>query len=87
MARTLIRGATVLTLDPALGDFQRADMLIDDSAIAEVAPTISADDAEVVEATGQVRVGRVGGAEIRLMSQRALVAFAVPWFETTLGGT
>jgi aminoglycoside 3-N-acetyltransferase len=39
------------------------------------------------EATGQVRVGRIGGAETRLMSQRALVAFAVPWFETTLGGT
>ncbi len=39
------------------------------------------------EAAGQVRVGRIGGAETRLMSQRALVDFAVPWFERTLGGT
>ncbi len=39
------------------------------------------------EATGQVRVGRIGGAGSRLMSQRALVAFAVPWFEDALGGT
>ncbi len=36
------------------------------------------------EATGQVRFGRIGGAKTRLMSQRALVGFAVPWFEEAL---
>lgn len=54
MARTLIRGATVLTLDPTLGDFQRADILIDGSTIAEVAPTIVAADAEMVAADGMI---------------------------------
>ncbi|MEZ5669734.1 MAG: amidohydrolase family protein [Alphaproteobacteria bacterium] len=54
MARTLIRGATVLTLDPTLGDFQRADILIDGDRIAAVAPTIGADDAKVVEAGGMI---------------------------------
>ncbi|MHA1153856.1 MAG: aminoglycoside N(3)-acetyltransferase [Alphaproteobacteria bacterium] len=39
------------------------------------------------EATGQVRVGAIGGAETRLMSQRALVDFAVTWFEDNLGAT
>ena len=50
MARTLIRGATVLTLDPTLGDFPRADILIDGRKIAAVAPSLSADDAEVIDA-------------------------------------
>ncbi len=50
MARTLIRGATVLTLDPALGDFASADILIEGTKIAAIAPTIAADDAELIEA-------------------------------------
>ena len=36
------------------------------------------------EATGKIRVGQFGQAEARLMSQRALVEFAVPWFEEAL---
>ena len=39
------------------------------------------------EATGAVRIGPLGQAEARLMSQCALVEFAVPWFEEALGGT
>jgi aminoglycoside 3-N-acetyltransferase len=39
------------------------------------------------EATGRIRIGPVGQAEARLMSQRALVDFAVPWFEAALGAT
>jgi aminoglycoside 3-N-acetyltransferase len=39
------------------------------------------------EASGKVRTGRLGQAEARLMSQRALVDFALPWFEQALGGT
>ncbi len=36
------------------------------------------------EASGPVRIGPIGQAEARLMSQRELVAFAVPWFEEML---
>ena len=36
------------------------------------------------EATGGVRIGPLGRANARLMSQRALVEFAVPWFEKAL---
>ena len=39
------------------------------------------------EATGRVRIGPLGQAESRLMSQRALIEFAVPWFEEALGDT
>lgn len=54
MKRTLIRGATVLTMDPAIGDFQRADILIEDDRIAAVAPALTADDAEVIEAGSMI---------------------------------
>src|ERR1700692_4753007 len=44
--RILIKGGVVLTLDPQLGDFAQADVLIEDGKIREVRPAIavSADD-------------------------------------------
>ena len=50
--RTLIRGATVITMD-AQGDLPRADVLVTGDRITEIAPTIRADDAQVVDATGR----------------------------------
>ena len=52
--RTLLRGGVVLSLDPRVGDFEKADVLIDGKRIAEVAPTISAGDAEIVDCTGTI---------------------------------
>jgi 5-methylthioadenosine/S-adenosylhomocysteine deaminase len=49
--RTLIRGGHVVTMDPALGDRQGADVLIEDGRIVAVEPGLSA-DAEVIDATG-----------------------------------
>ena len=36
MSRILIEDAAVVTVDPGLGDFERADILIDDGAIVGV---------------------------------------------------
>jgi cytosine/adenosine deaminase-related metal-dependent hydrolase len=47
--RLLIRGGTVLTLDPALGDPSPGEVLIEGGKIAEVGQGIEAGDAEVVE--------------------------------------
>src|SRR5262249_59761031 len=52
--RILLRGAVVLTLDQALGDFEKADVLIDGKAIARIAPAIAAGDAEVVDCSGTI---------------------------------
>ncbi len=50
--RTLIKGGTVITVDPKLGDlFPSGDVLIEDERIVEVAPSIDAADAEVIDAT------------------------------------
>jgi 5-methylthioadenosine/S-adenosylhomocysteine deaminase len=49
--RTLIRGGQVLTMDRAIGDLLRGDVLIEDDRIAAVEPEISA-DAEIIDAQG-----------------------------------
>lgn len=48
--RTLIEGAAVVTMDPSLGDFPRADILIDDGVIAAIAPQLDVEDAERIDA-------------------------------------
>ena len=47
--KTLIRGATVVSMDPQIGDLT-ADVLVEDDKIVAVEPNISA-DAEVIDAT------------------------------------
>jgi cytosine/adenosine deaminase-related metal-dependent hydrolase len=52
--RTLLRGGMVVSMDPAVGDLPKCDVLIEDGRIAAVAATIDAADAEVVDATGKI---------------------------------
>jgi 5-methylthioadenosine/S-adenosylhomocysteine deaminase len=52
--RTLIKGGTVLTLDPQVGDFAQADILIEDGKIRAVRPDIAADGAAVIDATNRI---------------------------------
>ena len=56
MARTLIRNATIISVDPEIGDLHRGDILIEDSRIAGIAPSIEAGDAEVIDATNQIAI-------------------------------
>jgi 5-methylthioadenosine/S-adenosylhomocysteine deaminase len=51
--RLLLRGGTVLTVDPDLGDLPTGDVLIEGDRIAQVAPQIDA-DAEVLDASGRI---------------------------------
>jgi cytosine/adenosine deaminase-related metal-dependent hydrolase len=52
--RTLIKGGTVLTQDPTLGEMHGADILVEGDRIAEVGRDISAADAQVIDATGDI---------------------------------
>jgi cytosine/adenosine deaminase-related metal-dependent hydrolase len=51
--RILLKGGVVLTLDPNLGDFEKADVLIDGSKIAAVGPNIEA-SAVVIDASNLI---------------------------------
>jgi 5-methylthioadenosine/S-adenosylhomocysteine deaminase len=52
--RLLIAGGTIVSMDPAVGDLDRGDVLISDGVIAEIAPSIHAPDAQVIDATDRV---------------------------------
>lgn len=52
MTRYLVRGGTVITMDPGIGSLLRGDLLIDEGRIAAVAPSLDAADCEVIDATG-----------------------------------
>jgi 5-methylthioadenosine/S-adenosylhomocysteine deaminase len=49
MKRILIHGAAILTIDPKIGDL-RGDILIEGVRIVAVAPSIPADDSEIIPA-------------------------------------
>jgi 5-methylthioadenosine/S-adenosylhomocysteine deaminase len=51
--RILLKGGTILSMDPAVGDFARGDLLIEGSKIAAVAPNIEA-DAAVINASEMI---------------------------------
>lgn len=51
--RILLRGGVVFSLDPTVGDFERADVLVEGTKIAAIRPTLSA-DAEVIDCSGTI---------------------------------
>ncbi|WP_046730762.1 amidohydrolase family protein [Streptomyces humi] len=52
--KTLLTGGAVVSMDPAVGDLARGDVLIEDGVIVEVAAQIDAPDAEVIDATDRI---------------------------------
>jgi len=52
--RILIRGGTVVSGDDRVSELRRGDVLVEGTRIVAVAPTIDADDAEVVNAKGKI---------------------------------
>jgi cytosine/adenosine deaminase-related metal-dependent hydrolase len=52
-SRVLLRGGVVLTMDPSLGDFERADVLIEGSKIAAVGRDLPATGGEI-DASGMI---------------------------------
>lgn len=52
--RTLIKNGWIISMDPAIGDLQRGDLLIEGERIVAIAPTLAAEDAEQIDATGMI---------------------------------
>ena len=51
--RLLLRGGSVISMDPKVGDLPKGDVLIEGDKIAQIAPNIQA-DAQVIDVTGDV---------------------------------
>jgi cytosine/adenosine deaminase-related metal-dependent hydrolase len=75
--RTLIRGASVVTMD-AQGDLPRADILVDGERIVEIAPSLHADDCEVVDAANFIAIPGLVNAHMHTW-QTALRGVAANW--------
>ncbi len=54
MGKILIRNGSVVTVDPNLGDFPVADVLVIDDRIVEVRPDIVAEVDETIDATDKI---------------------------------
>jgi 5-methylthioadenosine/S-adenosylhomocysteine deaminase len=54
MARTLIKGGWVVSMDDAIGDIRGGDVLIEDDRIVEVGRGIDAGDAQVIDASNMI---------------------------------
>jgi cytosine/adenosine deaminase-related metal-dependent hydrolase/ribose/xylose/arabinose/galactoside ABC-type transport system permease subunit len=52
--RRLIKGGTVISLDPAVGDLSPGDVLVEGDEIVAVGAGIEAGDAEVIDASGMI---------------------------------
>lgn len=76
-ARTLIRGATIVTMD-AQGDLPSGDILVTGDTLTEIAPAIHADDAQVVDATGHIIIPGLINAHMHTW-QTALRGLAANW--------
>jgi len=75
--RTLIRGATVVTMD-AQGVLPRADILVTDDVITQIAPGLVVDGAQVVDATGCIVIPGLINAHMHTW-QTALRGVAANW--------
>ena len=52
--RYVIRGGHVMSMDPSVGDFAEADVLVEGSKIAAVRPNLRAPGADVIDARGRI---------------------------------
>ncbi len=77
MLRTLIKNAHIITMD-AQGDLAQGDVLVSGDAITEIAPSIHADDANIVDAKGCIMIPGLINAHMHTW-QTALRGLAANW--------
>jgi 5-methylthioadenosine/S-adenosylhomocysteine deaminase len=78
MMRTLIKAATIVTMDDALGDFTAADVLIERDRIVEIRPGIDAADADIIDGRGRIVIPGLVNSHMHTW-QTALRGFSANW--------
>jgi len=78
MARVLIRGGDLITMDPALGDIRGGSVLVDGDRIAAVGQVVDASGAEPVDASGMIVLPGFVDAHVHLW-QTGLRGVAGDW--------
>jgi cytosine/adenosine deaminase-related metal-dependent hydrolase len=75
--RILIKGAVVLTVDPQVGDFAKADILIEDGKIREIRPDIAA-SGDIAVVNGGNRIVIPGFIDTHCHSYQGLLRGIMP---------
>lgn len=78
MQRTLIRGATIVTMDAELGELRDADILVEDDTIAAIGFGLGAENAEVIDGTDRIVIPGLVNAHMHTW-QTALRGVAANW--------
>jgi hypothetical protein len=78
MRRKLIKGAAIVSMDPAVGDLPKGDVLIEDHRIIAVAPNIAADDADTIDASRTLLLPGLINGHLHTW-QTGLRGFAADW--------
>ncbi len=78
MRRIIIKGGSIISMDPAIKDLPRGDVMIDGDKIVAVAPSLTADGAETIEASGMIVLPGLVNAHIHTW-QSALRGVAGDW--------
>jgi cytosine/adenosine deaminase-related metal-dependent hydrolase len=82
MRRKLIKSATIISMDAALGDFNAGDVLIEGNRIADVRPNINlgsgAIETEIIDSAGRIVIPGLINAHMHTW-QTALRGFAANW--------
>lgn len=78
MGRILIKGGSIISMDPAIKDLPRGDVLVEDGNIAAVAPSLSDASAETIDAAGMIVLPGLINAHVHTW-QSALRGIAGDW--------
>ncbi|MEI7805664.1 MAG: amidohydrolase family protein [Hyphomicrobiales bacterium] len=78
MSRILIKGGSIISMDAGIKDLPRGDVLVENGRIAAVAPSLSADNAEIIDASGMIVLPGLINAHVHTW-QSALRGIAGDW--------
>ncbi|HSL36164.1 MAG TPA: hypothetical protein VK883_04985, partial [Arthrobacter sp.] len=78
MNGTLFKNATIVTMDPALGDLPEADLLVEDGRISAVGRDLPTDGRDVVDCRNRILIPGLVNAHMHTW-QTALRAVASNW--------
>jgi cytosine/adenosine deaminase-related metal-dependent hydrolase len=78
MARTLIRAATLLTMDDRFGDIIGADLLVEGDRIAAIGQNLTVADADAIDGRGRIVIPGLINAHMHTW-QTGLRGFAANW--------
>ena len=78
MTRLLIKGGSIVSMDAAIKDLPRGDVLVENGRIAAIAPALAADHAEIIDASGMIVLPGLINAHVHTW-QSALRGIAGDW--------